>query len=84
MRTDLRIPRVFNPMIREGPSEQELEWLEILDSELHKVWALGRNLILVWTAKGRGMQVLVIPHYSISDLAGTADEPEPESLARPI
>jgi len=31
MRTDLRIPQVFNPMVREGPSDQELEWLEILD-----------------------------------------------------
>ena len=72
MRTDLRIPRVFNPMVREGPSEKELEWLEILDRELHKVWALGRNLILVWTAKGRGMEVLVIPHYTISEHASTA------------
>ncbi|MBT6094914.1 MAG: hypothetical protein HOH04_08530 [Rhodospirillaceae bacterium] len=72
MRTDLRTPRVFNPLVREGPSEQELEWLEILDRELHKVWALGRNLILVWTAKGRGMEVLVIPHYTISEHAATA------------
>ncbi len=72
MRTDLRTPRVFNPMVREGPSEQELEWLETLDQELHKVWALGRNLILVWTAKGRGMEVLVIPHYTISEHATTA------------
>jgi len=72
MRTDLRIPRVFNPLVREGPSEQELEWLEILDRELHKVWALGRNLILVWTAKGRGMEVLVIPHYTISEHASQA------------
>ena len=67
MADDLRIPRVFNPNVREDASDQHRDWLDVLDQELHTLWGLGRNLILVWAAKARGMQVLVIPHYKISE-----------------
>ncbi len=67
MADDLKIPHTFNPNVREEVSDQQREWLDILDRELHRLWGLGRNLILVWAAKGAGMEVLVIPHYSIND-----------------
>ena len=67
MTDDLKFPRVFNPNVQEGASAQQREWLDILDRELHRLWGLGRNLILVWAARGAGMDILVIPHYSISD-----------------
>lgn len=38
-----------------------------LDAELHKLWSLGRNLIISWTPIGKSMQVLVAPHYAIAN-----------------
>ncbi len=41
----------------------------ILDAELHKLWGLGRNIILACTAVRGGLDVLVVPHYAIADFA---------------
>ncbi len=38
-----------------------------LDTELHRIWDLGRNIILAWSPAGRGMNVLAVPHYRIAD-----------------
>ena len=40
-----------------------------LDRALHSLWGLGRNIVLVWTEKGRGIEAVVIPHYRISEFA---------------
>jgi hypothetical protein len=46
--------------------------IAVLDQALHALWALGRNVVLVWTPSGRGIDVLVIPHYAILDSYGKA------------
>lgn len=46
--------------------------ISVLDQALHALWALGRNVVLVWTPSGRGIDVLVIPHYAILDSYGMA------------
>ncbi len=43
------------------------DYLKELDSKLHKLWGLGRNMILQWTPQERGIAVLVIPHYILSE-----------------
>ncbi len=55
-------------------SDDEINWIDCLDREVHKLWGLGRNLILVWTPLERGIQMLVIPHYTISEHAQKARE----------
>jgi len=48
------------------------EKIATLDHALHALWALGRNVVLVWTPSGKGIDVLVIPHYAILDSYGSA------------
>ena len=43
--------------------------LAVLNDALHNLWALGRNIILVWAADRHGIDVLVIPHYMIVEFA---------------
>jgi len=40
-----------------------------LDRELHGLWGLGRNLILGWSARDKGIELLIVPHYSVADYA---------------
>ncbi len=42
---------------------------KILDAELHKLWGLGRNIILACTPGPNSLEVLVVPHYAIADFA---------------
>ena len=55
-------------------SEDEQARVEILDKELHRLWRLGRNLILVWSPSAAGMEAVVIPHYVISEHVQRAKE----------
>jgi len=55
-------------------TKQQHDWIDLLDREFHKLWGLGRNLILVWSPRKKGMRVLVIPHYTISEHAQRAKE----------
>ena len=55
-------------------SETQRPWVDFLEQELHKLWGLGRNLILVWTPGDMAVEVLVIPHYTISEHAQRAGE----------
>ncbi|MCB2102145.1 MAG: hypothetical protein KDE22_14810 [Rhodobacterales bacterium] len=41
----------------------------LLDEELHAHWRLGRDVILVWTPRGAGLDILVVPHYRLADFA---------------
>jgi hypothetical protein len=38
-----------------------------LDDLLYDLWALGRNIILVWAPREKGIDLLVIPYYAISE-----------------
>ncbi len=38
-----------------------------LDTILHEQWKLGRNIVLAWTPTDPGIDILVVPHYSIMD-----------------
>lgn len=57
--------------------------LAVLDDALHNLWALGRNIILVWAADLQGIDVLVIPHYMIVEFAegNRADQPNDPVIA---
>lgn len=37
-----------------------------IESQLHQVWALGRNIILSWAVEPAGIMVLALPHYQIT------------------
>ena len=45
------------------------EHLFYLDDMFYHLWALGRNIILVWAACDRGIEVIVIPHYLVAEIA---------------
>jgi hypothetical protein len=47
--------------------------IESLDRILHGEWALGRNIVLAWVPCVKGMEVLIIPHYTISEFIATTD-----------
>ncbi len=40
-----------------------------LDRALHAQWGLGRNFILGWCARKQGIDLLIVPHYSVADYA---------------
>jgi hypothetical protein len=40
-----------------------------LDRQLHRLWNLGRNLVLAWCPHDQGMLLLVVPHYAIAEYA---------------
>ncbi|MBW2298316.1 MAG: hypothetical protein JRF32_12000 [Deltaproteobacteria bacterium] len=51
------------------------EYLFLLDDILYELWSLGCNIILAWTPSNKGIEVLVVPHYSIGE-AITKDWPD--------
>ena len=53
--------------------ETQADCLLQLNEALHKLWNLGRNVILVWSPSAKGITVLVIPHYEVADLASSAE-----------
>jgi len=52
-----------------GVRPEQARWVEIVDKALHRMWALGRNLVLVWSPRAGGMDVLVVQHYVLSEVA---------------
>jgi len=49
--------------------EQIRQDVRILDDELNGYWNLGKNMILGWCPMDAGVQVLVVPHYFLPDIA---------------
>lgn len=43
------------------------ENLIIIDDIFHRIWGLGRNLILAWSENNQGIEVLAMPHYKIAE-----------------
>ncbi len=48
-------------------AEVDDDHVKFLENALHKQWGLGRNLILVWAPLDQAIEVLVIPHYALSE-----------------
>jgi hypothetical protein len=44
-----------------------------MDDILYDQWALGRNIILVWAPRNKGVELLVIPHYMIGEAIADTD-----------
>jgi len=42
-----------------------------LRQQLHRFWALGRNVILTWCRDESGLSVLVVPHYQLATFVET-------------
>ncbi len=47
----------------------ERAYLDGLEHRMHELWALGRNVILVWAPLEKGLEILLIPHYVLADFA---------------
>lgn len=43
-----------------------------LERQLHHSWDLGRNLILAWCPQGDGLQLLVVPHFTVAEYGAAA------------
>ena len=67
-----RITEAQDSSVHKHPDESlevsQADYLSQLNKTLHKLWNLGRNVILVWSPSPGGITVLVIPHYEIADL----------------
>ena len=57
-------------MVIEGVDHSHID---ALDNALHDEWDLGRNIALVWVPRVKGMDVLIIPHYTISEYIAVND-----------
>lgn len=66
--------------IFDGLSASAQESLKLLDRALHGYWKVGRNVILLWSPKRQGIEILIIPHYDIANFASGV-QPSPDSLA---
>lgn len=47
--------------------------IDSLDKALHSEWKLGRNIVLAWMPRVKGMDVLIIPHYMLSEFVTTTN-----------
>ena len=69
-------------------SQVERAHIEALDTALHREWALGRNIVLTWVPCKSGIDILVIPHYVLSEYIPTpdhdTDSSEPESVIQGV
>jgi len=60
-----------------GDLDSELDSLSLaerssiveLDRRLHEHWGLGRNFILGWCANDDGIELLIVPHYTVAEYA---------------
>ena len=57
-------------MVIEGVDRSHIMSLE---KALHGEWKLGRNIVLVWVPCVKGMDVLIIPHYRLSEFITATD-----------
>ena len=56
-----------------SPGSVERAYLDGLEQRMHKLWALGRNVVLVWAPLEKGLEILLIPHYVLADFASDKD-----------
>jgi hypothetical protein len=55
--------------ITDGMSLRERSNLIHLDRCLHALWGLGANVLLNWSPRDDGLELLVVPHYAIAGYA---------------
>ncbi|HEC91332.1 MAG TPA: hypothetical protein ENI55_06665 [Alphaproteobacteria bacterium] len=53
--------------------DAERACLDGLEQRMHELWALGRNVVLVWAPLEKGLEILLIPHYALADFASDKD-----------
>ena len=72
MSEGIKLGQPIEPPHATGIDAAQRPYADALDAALHRLWALGRNLIVAWTSRADGMAVLVVPHYKISEVQGLA------------
>lgn len=55
-----------------GGAHINKEYLFLLDDLFYGLWALGRNILLVWAPNGQDIEVLVVPHYLITEVPASS------------
>ena len=58
------------------------DWRTELDRALHALWRLGRNIVLCWAPRRRGIEVLVVPFHIVPDFATTEKQVEKKGRGR--
>ncbi|WP_339670855.1 hypothetical protein [Dasania marina] len=51
--------------------------LQLLAQQFSELWSHGRNIILCWCAVESGVEVLVVPHYFLSDFTESLNDCSP-------
>ena len=57
-------------------ADVDSQHLEHLDKALKNLWGLGRNIVLQWSPREHGIDVLVIPHYLLSEFVSSHEAGE--------
>lgn len=65
-----QFPELISP---DGEPDIDESHLAFLDGALHAQWKLGRNLILVWFPLENAIELLVTPHYALSEYVARSD-----------
>ena len=54
--------------------KSNVDLLAHIDEELSRLWRLGRNTVVGWRPVAKGIEVLVVPHYLLSDLLSNYED----------
>lgn len=54
-----------------GARSAAREHIRLLDTQLNSLWALGRNAIIGWCPRERGIDLLVLPQYMLPSLTNS-------------
>lgn len=49
-------------------SDKTRQYLKYVDDELNRLWRLGRNAVVAWSAVDEGLDVLTVPQYLLPNL----------------
>lgn len=49
-------------------SDKTRQYLKFVDDELNRLWRLGRNAVVAWSAVDEGLDVLTVPQYLLPNL----------------
>ena len=51
--------------------------IQLLAKQFHELWGHGKNIILCWCASDSGVEVLVVPHYFLSEFTESLNDCSP-------
>ena len=63
------------------PESTIRDYVAQIDDILHAQWELGKNLVLLWSAEKRELQLLVTPHYLLAEHTDASDRWVSELIA---